>query len=230
VEVAEVEADADRVEVAGLEDVEQVVGGSDFVLHGFEQEADPERGGEGLEVLDGGEGVVDGGFVPGRIFEAEVQDDGGEGHLLGGFEGALDLVDGGDAADLLGVDDVEIGRDMGRPLGLVGLGEGAASAAEVDGLVESSADVVGAEPGGELADGGGVVVIEVVARGEDFDVACAGGVEGVQQAGMQAVLEEDVSSGVARMDGGGYRGLLAWIREHVPGAEAHVFAACRCPD
>jgi hypothetical protein len=32
----------------------------------------------------------------------------------------------------------------------------------------------------------------VVARGEDFDGARAGGCEGIQQTGVQAVLEEDV--------------------------------------
>ena len=64
--VAEVEADAVRVEVADAEDVEEVLGGGDFVLEVFEQDPDAEGGGEGLEVLDGGEGVFDGAEVPGR--------------------------------------------------------------------------------------------------------------------------------------------------------------------
>jgi hypothetical protein len=97
VEVAEVEADADLIEVAGLEDVEEVLGGGDFVLQVFQQEADAERRGEGLEVLDGGEGIVDGGLVPGGVLEAEVEDDVGEGDLFGALDGALDLVHGGDA-------------------------------------------------------------------------------------------------------------------------------------
>ena len=53
-EVAEVEADADGVEVAGLEDVEEVVGGGDVVLQVFQQQVDAERRGEGLEVFDSG--------------------------------------------------------------------------------------------------------------------------------------------------------------------------------
>ena len=101
------------------------------------------------------------------------------------LERALDLVHGGDAVGLLGRDEVEVGGDVARPLGVGAVGD-------VDGLMQDGADVVGAEPGGEFADGGGVGVVEVVARGEDFDGARAGGVEGVQQAGVQAVLEEDV--------------------------------------
>jgi hypothetical protein len=72
VEMADVEADADGVEVAGAEDVEEVVGGGDLVLEVFEEEADAEGGGESLEVLDGGERVVDGGVLPGVVAEAEV--------------------------------------------------------------------------------------------------------------------------------------------------------------
>ena len=63
---------------------------------------------------------------------------------------------------------------------------------EIDGLMQHGAHVVGAEPRGELAHGGRIGVVEVVARGEDFDGARAGGCEGVQQTGVQAVLEEDV--------------------------------------
>lgn len=63
--------------------------------------------GEGFEVLDGGEGVFEGAGVPGLVLEAEVEDGGGDGNLLGGLEGALDLVHGVDAARLFGVDEVE---------------------------------------------------------------------------------------------------------------------------
>ena len=64
VRVAYVEGDADVVEVADVEDFEQVLGGGDFVLQVFEQDFDAERVGEGLEVLDGGEGVFEGAGVP----------------------------------------------------------------------------------------------------------------------------------------------------------------------
>jgi len=64
--------------------------------------------------------------------------------------------------------------------------------------MEDGAGVVRAEPGGEFAHSGGVGVVEVVARGEDLDGhgpagVGAGGEECIQQAGVQAVLEEDVS-------------------------------------
>ena len=95
--VADVEADADAVEVADAEDFEEVLGGGDFVLQVFEEDADAERVGEGLEVLDGGEGVFEGAGVPGVVLVAEVEDAGVDGDLLGGLEGALDLVHGGDA-------------------------------------------------------------------------------------------------------------------------------------
>jgi hypothetical protein len=110
-QVADVEADADRVEVAGLEDGEQMLRRGDLVLQILQQQADAERGGEGLEVLDGGERALEGGLVPGGVLEAEVEDDGGEGDLLGGLDGALDLVHGGDAAGLL---ERRSGRDWAR--------------------------------------------------------------------------------------------------------------------
>ena len=97
----------------------------------------------------------------------------------------MHLVHGGDAVGLLGCDEVEVGRDVARPLGVGAVGD-------VDGLMQDGANVVGAEPRGQLAHGEGVGVVEVVARGEDFDGARAGGGEGVEQAGVQAMLEEDV--------------------------------------
>ena len=42
------------------------------------------------------------------------------------------------------------------------------------------------------ADGGAIAVVEVVAGGEELDGLGAGFVEGVEQAGVQALLEEDV--------------------------------------
>ena len=104
--VAYVEADAYAVEVAYAEDLQNVLGGGDFVLEIFEKEADAEGVGEGLEVLDGGEGVFEGAEVPVVVLVAEVEGAGGDGDLLGGLEGALDLVHGGDAAGLFGVDQI----------------------------------------------------------------------------------------------------------------------------
>ena len=183
--MAEIEGDAYVVEVTYAEDLEEVVGRGDFVLEVFEEDLDAERVGEGLEVLNGSEGVFEGAEVPGLVFEAEVEGDGGEGDLLGGFEGALDFVHGGDAVGLFGVDEVEIWRYVARPLGVGAVGD-------VDGLVEGGGGVGVAEPGSEVADDGAVGVVEVVAGGEELNGVSAAVTQGVEQAGVQALLEEDV--------------------------------------
>ena len=157
-----VEADAYAVEVAYVEDFEDVLGGGDFVLQVFDEDADAEGMGEGFEVLDGGEGVFEGAGVPGVVFVAEVEDAGGDGDLLGGFEGALDLVHGGDAMGFFGVDEVEVGGDVAGPLP-------ASAVAEVDGLMECGGDALSRNQSGDVADGGAVGVVEVVAGGEEFD-------------------------------------------------------------
>ena len=120
--VADVEADAYAVEVADVEDFEDVLGGGDFVLEIFDEDADAEGVGEGFEVLDGGEGVFEGAGVPGVVLVAEVEDAGGDGDLLGGLEGALDLVHGGDAVGFFRVDEIDVGGDVAGPLG-VAVGE-----------------------------------------------------------------------------------------------------------
>ena len=85
--VAEIEGEGDGREVADVEDLEQVFGGGDFVLKIFEQDFYAQGMSEGLEVLDGGEGIFDGTGAPGIVLEAEVEGDGGEGNLLRGFRG-----------------------------------------------------------------------------------------------------------------------------------------------
>jgi lysophospholipase L1-like esterase len=141
--------------------------------------------GEGFEVLDGGEGVLEGAGVPGVAFVTEVDDAGGDGDLLGGFEGSLDLIHGGDAVGLLGIDEIDVGGDVTGPLAGSAVGE-------VDGLVERGSYSCVAEPGGDVANGGAVGVVEVVAGGEELDRLGAGFVEGVEQTGMEALLKEDV--------------------------------------
>jgi len=116
---------------------------------------------------------------------AEVEDTGVDGDLLGRLEGALDLVHCGDAVRLFGVDEIDVRGDMARPLP-------ASAVAEVERLVECGSDAGVAEPCGDVADGRAVAVVEVVAGGEDFDGLCAAVVKGVEQAGVQALLEEDV--------------------------------------
>jgi hypothetical protein len=183
--VAYVEADADVVKVAYADDFEEVLGSGDFVLEVFEEDADAEGVGESFEVLDGGEGVFEGADVPCVALVAEVEDDGLDGDLLGRLEGALDLVHGVDAAGFFGVDETEVGSDVAGPLGVCAV-------AGVDGLVERGGDVVGAEPGGNVADGGAVGVVEVVAGGEELDGLGSAVVKGFQKTGVQALLEKDM--------------------------------------
>jgi len=183
--VAKVKGDADAVEVADLDDFEEVLWRGDLILEIFEQDADAEGVGEGLEVLDGSEGVLEGAEVPGVVFVAEVEGAGGDGDLLGGLEGTLDLVHGGDAAGLFGVDEVEIGSDVAGPLGV-------GTVADVEGLMERGSNAGVAEPCGDVADGGAVGVVEVVAGGEDLDGLGAAFLQGIEQARVQALRKEDV--------------------------------------
>lgn len=180
--VAEVEADADGVEVADPEDLEEVLGGGDVVGEVFEEQLDAERGGEGLEVFDRGEGVFEGARAPGIVLHAEVEDDGAEGDLLGGLDGALGLVHGQNALGLFAVDEVEAGGDVAAPVGV----------GSEEGLVEGGKDAGVAEPGGDVADGGAIGVVEVVAGGEDLDDGGAGAVHGVKETGVESLGEEDV--------------------------------------
>ncbi len=92
---------------------------------------------------------------------------------------------------LVGVDEVEIGGDVAGPLG-VAVGEDFSTVAEEEGLVEGGGDAVIAEPEGDVADGGAIGVVEVVAGGEELDGGGAGVAEGVEQAGVETLLEEDV--------------------------------------
>ncbi len=183
--VTDIEADAYVVEVAHADDLEEMFGSGDLVLKILEQDADAEGMREGFEMLDSGEGIFEDANVPGIILVAEVEDDGLDGELLSGLEGAFDLVHGVDATGFFGVNEVEVRSDVAGPLSI-------GAVAGVDGLVERGGDFVEAEPGGDVADGGAVGVIEVVAGGEELDGLGSAAVKGVEQAGVQALLEEDV--------------------------------------
>jgi hypothetical protein len=187
--VAEVEGDADVAEVADVEDLEEVFGSGDFVLEVFEDDLHAEGMGEGFDVLYGSKGVLKSAEVPGVVLDAEVEGECGEGDLLGSVEGALDLVHGGDTVGFFGVYEIDVGRDVTGPLT-------GAAVAEVKGLVKGGDSVGVAEPGGDVADGGAVGVIEVVAGGEDLDDGAAvrreTAVHGVEQARVQTLLQEDV--------------------------------------
>jgi len=175
VSVADVESDADAVEVADLENFEEMLGCGDLVLEIFKQDADAEGVREGLEVLDGGEGVFEGAEIPGVVLVAEVEGAGGDGDLLGGLEGTLHLVHGGDAAGLFGINEIEVGGDVAGPLGV-------GAVAEVERLVKCGSDAGVAEPGGDVADGGAVGVVEVVTGGEELNDLGSGLVESIKQA------------------------------------------------
>ena len=197
--VADVEAEADVVEVAYADDLQEVFRSGDLVLEVFEENANAERVGEGFEVLDGGEGIFEGAGVPKLVLVAEMEDDGLNGELFGGLESALDFVHGVDAAGFFGVDEVEVGGYVPGPLGV-------GAVAGVDGLVERSGDVVGTEPGGDVADGGAVGLVEVVAGGEELDGLGSAVVKGVEQARVQTLLEEDMGGD------GGLHHLLRYSR------------------
>ena len=72
-----------------------------------------------------------------------------------------------------------------------------AAVAEEEWLMEGGSGVGVAEPGGDVADGGTISVVEAMAGGEDLDdLGLAVGGEAaedcVEQAGVQALLQEDV--------------------------------------
>ena len=197
--VTDVEADANAVEVAGAEDLEDVFGRGDVVLEIFDEDADAEGVSEGLKVFDGGEGVFECAGVPGIVLLAKVKNAGVDGDLFSRFEGALDLVHRSDAVGFFGVDEVDVRGDVAGPLA-------AAPVGKVDGLMECGGYAGRAEPGGDVADGGAVGVVEVVAGGEQFDCGRTGFVEGVEQARMQTLLEEDMGGD------GGLHHLLRYSR------------------
>ena len=183
--VTNVEADADAVEVADAENFENVLGGGDVVLQIFDEQANAERVGEGLEVFDSGEGILEGAGVPGFALGAEVESARGDGNLFGGLEGPFDLIHGGDAMGFFGVYEIDVRGDVAGPLA-------ASPIAEVDGLMKCGGNAGGTEPSSNVTNGCAVAVVEVVAGREEFDGLSAGFVEGVEQAGVQALLEEDV--------------------------------------
>ena len=107
--VAEVEADADALKMADFEDFHQVLRCGWVADEIFGNQADAERLGKGVEVLEGGDGVVLGAGGPGVGAFAEVNDEVLKVQVLGGFESAFDLVHGVDAARLFRVQQVDGG-------------------------------------------------------------------------------------------------------------------------
>ena len=102
---------------------------------------------------------------------------------LGGLKGALDLIHGVDAACFLRVQDVD-GRCAGAAHFAVG---------EERGMHGIGLEGVGAEPGAKLGDVFAAGVVEVLAGGVDFDGLGTGTGGELQQAGVQPLVEKQVS-------------------------------------
>ena len=100
--------------------------------------------------------------------------------MLGGFERALDLVHGFDAAGLVGVQHIHSRR------------AGAAHLAvrEERGVHGEGLERIGAEPLGQLGDVLAAGVVEVLARGKDLHRLRAGAGRELKQARVQTVIQE----------------------------------------
>ncbi len=194
VRVAEVEAEADAGEVPDPDDLDEVLGFGHVVGQVLEQDFDAERTGEGLQVLDCGERIVERARAPLVVFGAEVQDAGLDRNLLGGFERALYLVHGGDASGLLRVDEVQRRGRVAAPGGFV--------VGREERHVQRGRDGIRPEPGCDFANGVAVGVIEVMARREELDGLRAGGAKCVEQRGRERLRQKDV-----RRDSGLHRAI-----------------------
>ena len=105
----EVQTDSDVGEVSHLENEEQMHRGGGLADEVLDEQTDAEGTGKSAEVLERGDGVLDAALRPTVVAFAEMEDKVAEMDLVGGFEGALDLVHGVDAAGLLGMQDVDAG-------------------------------------------------------------------------------------------------------------------------
>ncbi len=131
-------------------------------------------------MFEGGGGVFHGAEGPRFVFFAEVHDQLLEGNVFGGFEGALDLVHGVDAAGFLRVHDVD-GGSAGAAHFAVGKKRG------VHGI---RFEWIRGEPGGQLHDVLAAGVVKVLARGKELDALGAGARCGFQQTGVQSLLQK----------------------------------------
>src|ERR1035437_2288315 len=88
-----------------------------------------------------------------------MHDEVAEGDVLGGFEGALDLVHGGDAARLVRVRQID-GGSAGAAHLAIGIKRG---------VHRPGLEGIRAEPRSQLTDVFAAGVVEVLTRGKDFD-------------------------------------------------------------
>ena len=180
--VAQVKTDADIVQVAHIEDGEQVFRSSGIAGQVLDEQADTQGVREGSEVFECGEGVLDGARGPAVFFFAQVQDEVLKGDGLGGFQRALDLVHGVDAAEFVRMDDVD-----GGSTGAAHLAVGKERRVHRPGLKG-----IGTKPGGQLGDLLAAGVIEMLARGKDLDALCASTGRQFQQPRMQTLVEKQM--------------------------------------
>jgi len=180
--MAEIETDTDGIQVADAEDFNQVAGGCGFAEQVFDEQAHAERMGEGAEVFEGRERVLDGAGRPSVFTLTEVDNEVAEGDGLGGFESALDFVHGVDAARFFGVEQVDRGRP-GAAHFAVGIERG---------VHGPGFQGIGAEKGGQFDDMVPAGVVEVVARRKKLDGLGAGTGSQIQLRGVQALVPEQM--------------------------------------
>ena len=135
-------------------------------------------------------------LIPLRIAVADVQDEELVGQDLRRFERALHLVHAVDAAGFLVVHDVDGGHAAAAHL-RVGIDRR---------MQRVRLDLARLEPVGDLLDVLAAGVVEVLARGEDFNGLRAAAGERVEQAGVQTLAEEDMG-GEGSKHGWGFRSL-----------------------
>ena len=90
---------------------------------------------------------------------------------------------------------------------------------------------VSAEPVADLAEGGGVRVVEVLARGKQLDALGARSGQRVEQAGVQARAQEYMCRDNLQHRGG-VQPLSSHFAYHLParqGSGGHVATALMCP-
>lgn len=157
--MAEVETDADRVEMSQVKNFEEVFGKGRFADEVFDEETNAEGTGKGAEVFQGGLGMLDRAERPAIVALTEVHDEVSEMDGFGGLEGALDFVHGGDAASFFGVQDVDGGSAGATHFAI----------REEGGVHGPWLEGVGSEPGSQLSDMVAVSVVKMLTGGEDLD-------------------------------------------------------------
>ena len=180
--MAHIEGKPDIREVAHLHDLHQVLGRSDLVGQVLQQQLHAQRAGEGFQVFNCGQRVIQRARIPRIVLQAQVNCATGKWDQLSGFERALDLVHGLDARGLVAADEVERRRGVASPVGLV----------TVERHMQRGSHRMRSEPVGELAHCVSVGVVKVMPRCEDLNRRGAPGGECVQQRRSQPVLQKDV--------------------------------------